>query len=165
MKLTRKLLSLIIALSMLLLSSCSRDEKRTALIDELQCDSVLHLQTGEMISPDNYYSIELADGDVAEYPEFYFTFTPSEDGEAYTSDKKSIKSNPNKIQLKCSAFPTAPGEPDVKLIFDVGSGVAVYDEKTDSLVFLKSDLFLTVRIKSQNSDAVTEVSIMAVSKP
>ena len=100
--------------------------------------------------------------------EYYFEFIPPEEGETYT--KENISTNRNMIQLdylvlsdKGDIMSLADTEEIIDFVYDEGSGVAVYDEELRALVFLKSELYFTLRIKSlDGKGAWTEVSIMAL---
>ena len=118
-------------------------------VDTIQCEKI-------KVRAENYKEVE---------PEwlgrtafFTFNFIPASPDNPYTAD--NIMDNPNVIILDYKVLPTLSDERNVEFIYDKDSGVAVYDEFSNSFVFLRSEAILDVTIRATDGhNASTTIKI------
>ena len=143
-------------------------------IQLIEMRKITHMgENGAIIYPESSYTLEnplaIEEKDkIKECFEYYFNFIPPEEGEVYTKD--NISTNRNMIQLdylvqsdKGETMGPNETEGKIEFVYDESAGVAVYDEEMRALIFLKPNLFFTLRIRATDGKgAWTEVSIMAI---
>ncbi len=130
-------------------------------VDSISCASVtLQNETPVELYPSSYIGTNNT-------PLFIFDFIPSQNGD-YTMEPESILSNPNAVQINYEVFPhnadilLSDGK-SVKFEYDsvAMSGVAMFHEESNSLIFLKPLKMFTVTIRSADgSNKSTTISIM-----
>ena len=144
-------------------------------IETIEVKKIVHMSNnGAEIAPSSHYYVDnpLAIEEKDKRKEclrYFFEFIPPEEGEEYTVD--NISTNRNMLQLdylvlsdKGDIMSLQDTEEIIDFVYDVDSGVAVYDEELRALIFLKPDLTFTLRIKSfDGKGAWTEVKIKAQS--
>lgn len=98
---------------------------------------------------------EVKDSGITEY-QFYFNFTAPEFGEIYPSDEASLIENPNRVAIIYEVVPADANNRDITYEFDADqiNGVAVYDEETNTIVFLRKNRAVSVLIKAEDSGKI-----------
>jgi hypothetical protein len=130
----------------------------TTYVESILCNTVtLQNENPIEITPSRYR------GPNNDIPLFIFDFTPSPDGNPYTTDDESIIINPNVIQMNYEVLPHLADSTEVKFEFDTVAmeGVAVFHELSKSFIFLKPNKLFNVTIKATDgSNKSTTISIM-----
>lgn len=120
----------------------------------IQCDTVtVHRIPSLELRPTTY---------IGNTPLFQFDFIPAPDGEEYTADDESVSFNPNAIELNYVVFPHLADSTEIKFEYDEQSmsGVAVFLEDKNTLIFLKPDIIFTITIRATDgSNVSTTVAI------
>ncbi len=139
-------------------------------IKMIQCDSVTLKGYGfeQDLQPVGYV------GEKNDIPKFEFEFKPSANGKPYTVEDSisQTSSNPNRILLTQNLIlldknsePLGP-ERYEELSFEYDdeamAGIAVFDERSCSLIFLKPNSTFTVTIRCNNSNVFTTVKITSI---
>ena len=118
-------------------------------VETIQCDKII-------VRAENYKEVEPEW--LGKTPMFTFDFIPADPDNPYTEE--NIMDNPNVIILDYQVMPFLADETNVEFVYDKDSGVAVYDELSNSFVFLKSEAMLNVTIRATDGhNASTTIKI------